>query len=619
MQARPILGPVFSTRIRFLTALAIGVLAVALVDWRWLQLTEALANRVTDTFVRWHAASRKADQDIVIVTVDENSLAKMIEHAGRWPWPRSVHGEIVAGIEKQKPLAIVFDIMFAEPDYFNPDYDRAFNDVVRPLSNVYFPTAHNDAQGDDYGTPIAELERALGAVRGPQSRRDARIDILRPMALAPENWRLGLINFLQDADGIGRRYGLYLPAAGWRIPSLPVRVAVDFGWPVPDGKDMLIGWRGNADAHTRISYVDLFEDFNKEKRTRPADEFRDKIVIIGATATGLHDIRVTPIDNRHSGVEILASAIDTLKNRTWLRPAPAWTPIGLTVALLALLSLASLRKWNAVVTGTGLVLVTAGLLTASYIAVTLRVWLSVLAPVLFSWVFFLGVSIRDILDERRTRETALREFSRFVNPHVVQELMAKGGLSRQGESREVTLLFSDIRGFTTLSESRPPQEVVDLLNRYFTKQVAVVFRHGGTLDKFIGDCIMAVWGAPIDDADHARHAVDAALEMADTLLAFRKELGDFGGEFDVGIGIHSGPAVVGLIGSDARREYTAIGDTVNLASRIEGLTKGVARILVSEETRKRCGDAFEFVDRGAFKVKGRAQDVRLYEPKRKPS
>jgi len=158
---------------------------------------------------------------------------------------------------------------------------------------------------------------------------------------------------------------------------------------------------------------------------------------------------------------------------------------------------------------------------------------------------------------------------------------------------------------------------VDILNRYFSKQVAVLFRHQGTLDKFIGDAIMAVWGAPVDDPDHAKHAVAAALEMADTLLAFRDELGESGVNFDVGIGVHSGPAVVGLIGSDARREYTAIGDTVNLASRIEGLTKGVARILVSEDTRRMCGDAFEFIDRGAFKVKGRAQDVRLYEPKRK--
>ncbi|MBU4046285.1 MAG: adenylate/guanylate cyclase domain-containing protein, partial [Gammaproteobacteria bacterium] len=208
-------------------------------------------------------------------------------------------------------------------------------------------------------------------------------------------------------------------------------------------------------------------------------------------------------------------------------------------------------------------------------------------------------------------------FSRFVNPHVVQELVAHGGLSRQGESRQITILFSDIRGFTTLSEKRTPEQVVELLNRYFSLQVEVVFRHGGSLDKFIGDCIMAFWGAPLDDPDHAKHAVEAALEMGEVLQKFKKELGEEDATFDVGIGIHSGPAVVGLIGSEQRREYTAIGDTVNLGSRIEGLTKGVSRILVSRETMQACGDAFEFQSFGSFKVKGREQEVELFAPSRK--
>jgi adenylate cyclase len=159
---------------------------------------------------------------------------------------------------------------------------------------------------------------------------------------------------------------------------------------------------------------------------------------------------------------------------------------------------------------------------------------------------------------------------------------------------------------------------VALLNRYFSLQFDVVFRHQGSLDKFIGDCIMAIWGAPLDDAEHARHAVACALDMADTLQAFKRELGAEAGDFDVGIGIHSGPAVVGLIGSDKRREYTAIGDTVNLASRIEGLTKDARRrILVSRETRALCGEAFDFAAAGSYKVKGRAQEVELYEPRRK--
>jgi adenylate cyclase len=278
------------------------------------------------------------------------------------------------------------------------------------------------------------------------------------------------------------------------------------------------------------------------------------------------------------------------------------------------LSIAFLRKLNAVKIGLGMVVVTLALLAGSFFAVAQLMLLPVLTPLLLAWSAYVAFALREYLNERKSREQAVQMFSRFVNPHVVKELVAHGGLSRAGESRQITILFSDIRGFTTLSEKRTPQQVVELLNRYFTLQVEVVFRHGGSLDKFIGDCIMAFWGAPLDDPDHARHAVEAALEMAQVLQKFKQELGEEEADFDVGIGIHTGPAVVGLIGSEQRREYTAIGDTVNLGSRIEGLTKGVSRILVSQDTMQACGNAFEFKSYGSFKVKGREQEVELFAP-----
>ena len=183
--------------------------------------------------------------------------------------------------------------------------------------------------------------------------------------------------------------------------------------------------------------------------------------------------------------------------------------------------------------------------------------------------------------------------------------------------RKMTVLFADIRDFTSLSESMSPQENFNFLNSYLVQMEPVIAAHGGFIDKYIGDAIMAFWGAPTDDARHAIHAVGAALDMVNELMAFRSELGEAGAHFDVGIGLHSGPAVVGLIGSSQRLDYTAIGDTVNLASRIEGQTKGVARILVSQATRELCGDQFEFIDHGVHHVKGREQGVRLFEPKRR--
>src|SRR5690606_32911690 len=215
------------------------------------------------------------------------------------------------------------------------------------------------------------------------------------------------------------------------------------------------------------------------------------------------------------------------------------------------------------------------------------------------------------------RDAAVNAFGRFIDPRVVKSLVREDSdaLRAPPESREVTVLFSDIRGFTTLSETRSPEEIVRLLNRYFARQVEVIFRHGGTIDKFIGDAIMAFWGAPVPNPDQAEHAVRAALEMTRVVRGFRAELAADGIDFDIGIGLHTGPAVVGFIGAENRLDYTAIGDTVNLASRIEGQTKGVARVLVSEETRARCENAFRFFDHGEFQVKGRAKAVQLHEPR----
>jgi adenylate cyclase len=302
-----------------------------------------------------------------------------------------------------------------------------------------------------------------------------------------------------------------------------------------------------------------------------------------------------------------------------MRRAASWLPAVAALLLVALLYAAFLRNLNASRIAAGLGAASAAVLAASWFAAGKSLLLPLLAPLGGAWLFYFAAATAAYLKERRAREEAIAMFSRFVNPYVVRQLMERGGLEGAGRTREVTLLFSDIRGFTTLSETRPPEEVVAILNRYFTLQVEVIFRHGGSLDKYIGDAIMAFWGAPLDDPDQAKHAVACALDMADTLLAFKVELGELGRNFDVGIGVHSGPAVVGLIGSEKRREYTSIGDPVNLASRIEGLTKEAGRrILVSRETMERCAGAFDFVSCGTFQAKGRAQPVELFEPRRKP-
>jgi adenylate cyclase len=252
----------------------------------------------------------------------------------------------------------------------------------------------------------------------------------------------------------------------------------------------------------------------------------------------------------------------------------------------------------------------------SYLLLSQHVQWSPFSALAIGWLAHISHTIESFLQEKKRRQHVVQMFNRFLDPHVVQQLtqQAEGQAIEASRSQEVTILFSDIRGFTSLSESKPPEEIVTLLNDYFNKQVEVIFEHGGTLDKFIGDAIMAFWGAPISSSQHAVQAVSAAMAMGEQLARFQKSLNH---PFEIGIGIHTGSAVVGFIGSQRRLDYTAIGDAVNLASRIEGETKGVAQILVSESTRQACGEAFDFIDHGEFHVKGRLQPVRLFEPRSK--
>ena len=665
-----------------LRILALFVL-LALLETGWLHALRPLENRLSDLFVRQQAQGLAPDADIVIVDIDDASLARMQDVAGNWPWPRAVHGELVRGIAAQQPAAIVFDILFSERDQYRPDSDRLFNEALEGADNIYFPMIRRDPALDAGGAPLAQIAPMLGLTRTNGADPEARIALLPPLAIDPRHWRSadpdslapeapvrgegrpaaapangrsavtcrsadpdtlapeapvcgegrpaaapasgrsavtcrsGTINFEEDSDGVGRRYRLHTEVRGWLIPSLPACVAADLGYPVPQQDAMILAWRGQAGSFRHIPYAELYDDFSREHPQRPHNELTGKLIVIGTAATGLHDVRVTPLASLYSGVEILATALDNLKNRRMMQAPPIWFAPLLAFGLLVALGAALLRGINVLRSGLMLSGISALLLGGSYLAAG-RLWLlPVLAPLLLAWVCYFCCALAEYLRERRSREQAVQMFSRFVNPHVVKELIAHGGLNRAGESRQITVLFSDIRGFTTLSERHTPQEVVELLNRYFSLQVEVVFRHGGSLDKFIGDAIMAFWGAPLDDPQHAQHAVAAALEMADVLQRFKQEIGEAGADFDVGIGLHSGPAVVGLIGSEQRREYTAIGDTVNLASRIEGLTKGVSRILVSRDTMELCGDAFDFQPFGSYKVKGREQEVELFAPTKK--
>ncbi len=594
-------------------ALAFAVLAVS--DYHWLNLTRIVDQRGGDVLLALHARQRPITDRVTIVDIDQKSLEDMNDEAGSWPWPRSVHGELIELIARQKPRAIVFDILFNEPDVFRPEHDAAFAEAVAAHPNVWLAMTLNS---NGTGARVGDMPPAAGMKPLSGARPDARVPLMLPLVVAgySQAMRGGLINFTADSDGTGRHHALYADRSGWRFPSLPARVGESLGRPVPAQRQILLNWRS---GWRHLSYSEIYLDGLRQTPQRRQDEFAGQIVVIGTSAPGLMDFRVSPLDSTYPGVEILATALDNLDRGDWLREVPRAAMLWLALALIGLLAFGFARAASVQALLLAMLAASGASLAAAWFLLAAGTFVPVLGALTLAWAYYLVASGIAYLQERARRLRTATMFARFLDHRVVASLIDEGEIDyrTQAEAREVSVLFSDIRGFTALSETAPPEQVVALLNDYFSKQVGVIFAHGGTLDKFIGDAIMAFWGAPVSVEDHAVQAVTTALAMSAALDELRDQLGGLGEGLDVGIGVHSGRAVVGFIGSADRLDYTAIGDTVNLASRVEGLTKGVARVLVTQATRDAASEAFDWRDCGVHAVKGREEGVRLYEPRAK--
>lgn len=591
-------------------ALVFGILACA--DFAFSGFGRILDQRGGDILLRLNAAGRPMSDRVVIVDIDQRSLEQMNDLAGSWPWPRSVHGELLDHIATQKPRAIVFDILFNEADVYRPELDSAFAESVARTPNAWLAMTLN---GDGDGARVSQMPKAVPRRSLTDPPRDARIPLMMPLALLShaEAMRGGLINFTPDSDNVGRHQALFLDAKGWRFPALAAQVETSLGRRLPQRQHILLNWRK---GWRHVSFADIYLDSLREKPLRPADEFRGKIVVIGTAAPGLMDLRLTPMGSTYPGVEIMATALDNLDRGDWLREPPrSWT-LPIALGMILMVGFGFNRGTSANRLGLALGAVTIAALLASWLLLRSGTFVPVFCAIAFGWTCYLAASAIAYLDERRVRLRTSGMFKRFLDPRVVADLIERGEVDYRNEARaaQVSVLFSDIRGFTSLSEVSSPEAVVAMLNSYFSKQVEVIFDHGGTLDKFIGDAIMAFWGAPVSTANDARQAVSAALAMSAALDALRGQIGELGAELEIGIGIHTGRAIVGFIGSNDRLDYTVIGDTVNLASRVEGLTKGVARVLVTEATKEAAGEAFFWRDCGLFSVKGRTAQVRLFEP-----
>ncbi|UMZ74959.1 CHASE2 domain-containing protein [Natranaerofaba carboxydovora] len=539
------------------------------------------------------------DARIVIVGIDDPSL----EELGQWPWPRDYHAELLERLDEGEPAAIGVDILFAEPSR-DEEEDEILEEVLSETDNVILP---------NYG--IFEGAAAEGEVRAEE--------VIDPVPGLSENALLGHINTFPDDDGIVRRALINFEAVGedrdkvysfaWRIyekfleneePSLPEELPLD-GW----GR-MYIDYAGPPGSFEMLSYNRVLEG------EIPPEYFEDKIVLIGPYTVGIDDYYFTPMARNSPmfGVEVHANILQQMLRQDFKEEASYGVEL-VALALVGALGYVAFSKLSPYKALGALVVLVGGYIAGARYVYDSGLIVFLFYPVLFLVVMYVGTLAHGYLDEILERRRVTGAFGRYVSPEVVDEILAEGeeGLKLGGVRREVTLLFVDIRGFTPLSESAEPEEVVDILNDYLGLCAEAVFNHGGTLDKFMGDAVMAIFSAPLEVEDHALKAVKAAREMVQGSKELQKELEKkHGKSVELGVGINTGFAVVGNIGADFRMDYTAIGDTVNTAARLES-DAAPSQILISDFTYQQVKDKVETRNLGSIKVKGKSQEVSVYE------
>ncbi len=592
-----------------------------------------------DLFFR-HVPLPAASPDIVVVTVDQPDLDFFKKQGVTWPWPRQLYAPLINYCHRAGAKAVIFDILFTEASSYGPEDDQRLAQAAAAAGNVVLPFFLSRQAKPPNPSEADLLAKAGLTIPGPAPREQttyrAMVTPVPPLLQAAQ--ALGNVESSPDPDGIYRRVPLVFPFKHKWLPTLGFAAFHRFGNPGPlkfapgalmvgrgaipldpQGR-FLLRFRGPSRSHKRFSAANVIAS---EARLRhglppiyPLKDFAGKWVLVGLTAPGLLDLKASPVAAIYPGVLIHATLLDNLLRGDFLRPVPGWVSgasmvILATIMVLVVLYFSSLAITLAVFTG--LVLLYLGLSVAAFWA---GWWADPVLPGVPLVLSFILAAALSYATEGRQKLYIRRMFGQYMSGAVIEHLLEhpeKLGLG--GERRRVTLFFSDLAGFTTISERLSPETVVSLLNDYLSAMTEIILDEAGTVDKFEGDAIMAFWGAPLEQPDQAVRACRAALRQTRALVELNRRFAGLGlPPLTMRIGLHTGDAIVGNLGSVKRFDYTVIGDTVNLASRLEGLNKFYgSSVMASETTVAACDDAVEFRELDLVAVKGKEQAVRVFE------
>jgi adenylate cyclase len=630
----------------------------------------SIDNKIMDIMFKIRG-TQSTSQNIVIIDIDEKSLKTI----GQWPWPRDILAKLTNNLYASGARVVGFDIVFPEKDRTSPaqyfktiddkikqkipksalknlmedkayDYDALFGDAVASGPSVlgYSFQMKNDGLKSDDQIPFPSgMIKVEPATRNFQSL--SLIPAYRAVVSIPTVAQAeseGFMNVFTDNIGTTRQVPLFMlmnnipyPSlaleiyrVGMQVPSLTIHtsdnqnslyssiIGISIGEkfiPTDRFGKLFINYRGPVSTFKYISAVDIL-------KTKNNIDILNKFVIIGSSSTGLFDLRTTPFSSTVPGIEINATIIDNL-----IAADPfsydIFTENGVTYTLIIIggLLLSAILSFLGPLAGSmGALIFFTITITGNYYYFFLNKWhVGITYPVLTSICILICISIFNYFREGKNKRYIQKAFSYYLAPDVVSQLIkSPESLSLKGTQKELTVLFSDIRDFTSISEKMNSLELGNFMNLYLTQMSKIIMDHGGTVDKFIGDAIMAFWGAPKDDSDHTIKAVHTSLLMQHELKKLQTNY-QFKNipPISIGIGINTGVMSVGNFGSDKRFDYTVMGDNVNLASRLEGANKNYGTtILVSKATRDKIKDIFvcRYIDK--VQVKGRKQPVDLYEP-----
>lgn len=605
---------------------AVAALALAVVlllhsgdALRWLE------NKAYDSRMKATTGFFQPSEDIAVVLLDQHSLQWAEKELGwSYPWPRESYAKMIKFFNRGNAASMAFDMVYTEPSFYGPEDDKILGDESRDFGRVV-QTVFYQSNKDEVGIlPVEPIREGAAKIATVQS--------------------------LLDSDGVARRARFH-SSSKERQPSLTV-ASLELSDEMPDENEIpkaRHGKEGESETGMYVRFMSSLNDYipysaelilrselaieEAEKNGEEYDAGEDLLdpemfdgmhIFFGLFAPGLFDICATPISASYPGVGVHIAQMDTILQQEYLSDVPDWAAAAMIVVGVMLGSLLALvqsqRQRFFVVRLVLFLLVLSAYFAATYSLFIKGIILPVSTPMLGFILGFAGEITKSYLTEGRQKRYLKTAFKQYLSPAVIDNLIENpSALKLGGEEREITAYFSDVQGFTSISEKLNPTELTNLLNKYLNAMTEIIFKHGGTIDKYEGDAIIAFWNAPTTQEDHARRAVEAAMECQQKLVEMQDELVAVTGKpFVQRIGLNSGKAVVGNMGSDFRFDYTMLGDTVNLASRLEGINKQFGTYTMCSkatmESAVEHGCTLSFRKVSNIAVVGKKEGVVVFEP-----